>query len=390
MSLVKCFLYIFTLIFLYGKIQGFGIVKPAYMGNIWQNTYVLHTERKNWLGALNTCHAKGINIQFNDWKYVNWYIRIKAERLGWNTTEDVWIGLIKHQDSHVWYDVRKDRCERTDVYYPGQLYHERQCAVLNMSGSVFAGNSHIIYAENCEGRQLGFACITHHGLIPTSVEYYPMYEVVEKGSRRHSYNCSSAEECAITVFSTLMCYVATYYPGLELCEADCTDMDNILDNVTLVTTTINATVILRTYNKVRIEYTVTSLPNISGPTDYPCITLTTTKTDYSTSSNLPTSTTTTEQSSGNCHCVCPSTANMSSKDLLMQRIDEIKEELTVVKTSLSSSVRKRTSAPDERQSSATMGKVGICIIVGTLFSLVAGDICCVVNIMVKLLKNKLC
>ena len=76
-----------------------------------------------------------------------------------------------------------------------------------------------------------------------------MYEVVEKGSRRHSYNCSSAEECAITVFSTLMCYAATYYPELELCEADCTDMDNILENVTLVTTTINATVILRTYNK---------------------------------------------------------------------------------------------------------------------------------------------
>ena len=55
----------------------------AYMGNIWQNTYILHTERKNWLGALNTCHAKGINIQFNHWERVNWYIRTKAERLGW-------------------------------------------------------------------------------------------------------------------------------------------------------------------------------------------------------------------------------------------------------------------------------------------------------------------
>ena len=76
-----------------------------------------------------------------------------------------------------------------------------------------------------------------------------MYEVVEKGSVRHSYNSSSAEECAITVFSTLVCYAATYYPELELCEADCTVMDNILDNVTLISTTINATVILRTYNK---------------------------------------------------------------------------------------------------------------------------------------------
>ena len=76
-----------------------------------------------------------------------------------------------------------------------------------------------------------------------------MYEVVEKGSVRRSYNSSSAEECAITVFSTLVCYAATYYPELELCEADCTVMDNILDNVTLASTTINATVILRTYNK---------------------------------------------------------------------------------------------------------------------------------------------
>ena len=55
----------------------------AYMGNIWQNTYILHTERKNWLSALNICHANGINMQFNDWEKVNWYIRIKAERLGW-------------------------------------------------------------------------------------------------------------------------------------------------------------------------------------------------------------------------------------------------------------------------------------------------------------------
>lgn len=49
----------------------------------------------------------------------------------------------------------------------GQLFHERQYAVLNMSGPSHSANSNLTYADSCNDRELGFVCIDLHGKIPS-------------------------------------------------------------------------------------------------------------------------------------------------------------------------------------------------------------------------------
>lgn len=81
-------------------------------------------------------------------------------------SEDVWIGMIKHANSNFWYPAMNDKCEEENITLSGQLFHERQCAVLNMSGNSYSGNSNIIYAAACEENFLGFVCLANYGLIP--------------------------------------------------------------------------------------------------------------------------------------------------------------------------------------------------------------------------------
>lgn len=73
-----------------------------------------------------------------------------------NTSDDVWLGMLKHSNSSSWYIVKEDGCEEIIITLPGKLFHKRRCAVLNMSGLSSSGNPHVIYAEACEGRTLGF------------------------------------------------------------------------------------------------------------------------------------------------------------------------------------------------------------------------------------------
>lgn len=71
--------------------------------------------------------------------------------------------MYKHPNSSSWYLVKEDKCEEVNITLPGQLFQERQCAVLNMSGPSYSGNSRVIYAEDCEGRTLGFVCLVSYG-----------------------------------------------------------------------------------------------------------------------------------------------------------------------------------------------------------------------------------
>jgi hypothetical protein len=75
-----------------------------------------------------------------------------------------------------------------------------------------------------------------------------------------------------------------------------------------------------------------------------------------------------------CSCVCPTNSNNITDTELEQKITDIKKQLTVNKSSLSSTLRKKTSAPDERISSVSMGAVGICVIVALSMSVVAADV----------------
>lgn len=103
------------------------------------------------------------------------------------------------------------------------------------------------------------------------------------------------------------------------------------------------------------------------------------KTDATTSTELPKTTKVTQmfhyttEATSLCSCVCPTNSNDITEAELEQKLMEIKKTLTVNKTSLSSTVRKKTSAPDGRISSASMGALGICVILAISISVVASD-----------------
>jgi hypothetical protein len=86
-------------------------------------------------------------------------------------------------------------------------------------------------------------------LIFSDVESHPASEVLEKGSDRDYWNATSEEECAISSFSTFSCYAATYFQEDEYCIAECTQMTTIPETVTLVNSSVDSTVLLRTHNK---------------------------------------------------------------------------------------------------------------------------------------------
>lgn len=81
--------------------------------------------------------------------------------------EDVWVGLMKHSNSSVWYATKSSKCIEKTLTLPGELFHERQCGVLNMSGPSHSGNSNLTYADSCNGRELGFVCVDVHEKIPS-------------------------------------------------------------------------------------------------------------------------------------------------------------------------------------------------------------------------------
>lgn len=81
-----------------------------------------------------------------------------------NASEDVWLGLTKHPNSSLWNKCRKSRSAEINITLPGQIFYERQCAVLNMSRS--SAHSNTLYAERCEGKAFGFVCLQKIGKIP--------------------------------------------------------------------------------------------------------------------------------------------------------------------------------------------------------------------------------
>ena len=58
---------------------------------------------------------------------------------------------------------------------------------------------------------------------------------------------------------------------------------------------------------------------------------------------------------------------------LMEAVKQLKQELAVDKSELSSTIRKKTSAPDERPSSKGLGVLGIVMLTGIGCMLVAAD-----------------
>uniref|UniRef100_K1RAX5 C-type lectin domain-containing protein n=1 Tax=Magallana gigas TaxID=29159 RepID=K1RAX5_MAGGI len=109
-----------------------GIIKEAYWGAVWQKTYILHADRKTFLEAKNICESNGMNMY-----------RGTDEKVHLHAFEDVWVGLMKHSNSSVWYGAKLSEWVEQTVTLHGQLFHERQYAVLNMSGPSHSANSNL-------------------------------------------------------------------------------------------------------------------------------------------------------------------------------------------------------------------------------------------------------
>lgn len=115
---------------------------------------------------------------------------------------------------------------------------------------------------------------------------------------------------------------------------------------------------------------MTDLVTISDSGQFPCIpnAIATRESTY-----VSTLVYETKEISSKCSCICSSTTNISI-DELQEKLNEIKEDLAVTKTSLSSSQRKKICAQDERTSSTRIGILGLCVIIGILLVLVVSDI----------------
>lgn len=78
---------------------------------------------------------------------------------------------------------------------------------------------------------------------------YPMSNLTETGTYRQSWINVSITECAINSFSKFFCFAAAYTPETKICNAECTDVDKLPEKLTLVSSEMNTTVLLRAYNK---------------------------------------------------------------------------------------------------------------------------------------------
>lgn len=129
---------------------------------------------------------------------------------------------------------------------------------------------------------------------------------------------------------------------------------------------------------------MSDFPTITDPEQFPCKpnAITTQGSTY-----VSTIVYETEEVSSKCSCICSSTTNISI-DELQEKLHEIREDLVVTKTSLSSSQRKKICAPDERKSSTRIGIVGLCVIIGILLILLVNDILNGILYFLKLQKKK--
>lgn len=123
---------------------------------------------------------------------------------------------------------------------------------------------------------------------------------------------------------------------------------------------------------------MTDLATISDPGQFPCIpnAIATRESTY-----VSTLVYETKEISSKCSCICSSTTNISV-DELQEKLHEIREDLAVTKTSLSSSQRKKICA------STRIGIVGLCVIIGILLILLVNDILNSILYFLKLQKKK--
>ncbi|GFO26966.1 protein kinase c-binding protein nell2 [Plakobranchus ocellatus] len=90
-----------------------------------------------------------------------------------------------------------------------------------------------------------------------------------------------------------------------------------------------------------------------------------------------------------CPCVCPQNLTQNIKDVeeIKQTAVTITKKLEVKAINLTNTVRRRTSATDERQSSTSLGIIAVTLLCTTLFLFILGDLLTVVYYLVQAVKN---
>ncbi|XP_062586015.1 uncharacterized protein LOC134247699 [Saccostrea cucullata] len=341
------------------------VVKPVYFGEKWLKDIIFYPGRRTWLEARDVCWSLGGIAIAPSWKKLIWYIRTRAIRENWPPSENLWLGQYKVSNSSAWF-MDKKNCEEKTNNFPGHLVSEEQCAVINMSMASH-NDPFMMYASPCN-LSYAFACSFYLDKnIPKGVGVYLNTEMVESGDFKVKYDSVFNEtECAALSFnvsSTFQCYASTFDPENGSCQAECAEFTNIPDNVTLVQSSFNKTVLLRPSHRVFVNSTT---PTGSGSFQfYPSCT-----TDTTTASDV---TTTEDQSTALCSCFCATSVNMTEETLAVV-VNDIKRKLAVNVTSLSASVRRKTSAADARTSSKAMGALGLGIITSVLLAMILSDL----------------
>lgn len=85
----------------------------------------------------------------------------------------------------------------------------------------------------------------------TGVDVHNNTEMAESGDYTEIFsNVSTEAECVIASFTgPFQCYASTFDSATESCDVECSTLPNIPDNVTLVESSSNKTVLLRTANR---------------------------------------------------------------------------------------------------------------------------------------------
>ncbi|XP_062586067.1 uncharacterized protein LOC134247728 [Saccostrea cucullata] len=332
----------------------------------------------------------GGNLNTDVWKKPNKYIRTKAIENQWVPSNDFWVGMIKGPNSDMWYhDKYVEKCQMpTDnTTFSGQSYSNLQCAAFNMSIISSSDTSKVIYATSCDTR-LGFVCRIQYGKFPEiGVEYYIGSEISRTGIQNMNQiaeNSTSKESCATKAFDkTFWCFAATFDPVKEECVTECSKYPLLQNNISLVSSS-NKTVLLRKHSQVLVNVRKSN-NNASDATDTlhnVCIDnllLNFTSKQASNSMERTTHVTTelqntSQEMTSECDCLCSENQQNITAETLDKILKEIKRNLTVIKRNLSSTIRKMSSASDDRELSVTMGALGVGVIITFLTTLVLSDI----------------
>ncbi|XP_078336822.1 uncharacterized protein LOC144626486 [Crassostrea virginica] len=166
-------------------------------------------------------------------------------------------------------------------------------------------------------------------------------------------------------------------------ESTTTDIQTTTDYLESTTTEIQTTTDYSESTTTEIQtttdYSESTTTDIQTTTDYSESTTTTTTTPTAAAATTTTTTATTATTTSST-CICPTncvvsyTATINSTEELNAKIAEIKKEIEVEKSTLSSNIRKKTSADDPRPSAKSVGFIGIVIIAIVIGGIVALDL----------------